>query len=477
MQKQKQKQKQKRRFTKRKRKAGVLGANAIPFLLKEKLSQVHNATYGQEYYNSALVDNILSHLPIQGVNEAITEHIIKNPVPFPTWSRANYSYPFQPGTQAPGISRRAYELQYPLIAKMPDLEETYLIDTIYGLKNDAEIKEYPPKFIKILLGNFLAFSKKRRASSYDNYILSRIPNYELQRILTTNKFFIIDVDFLIKKFNLTTTKLTSRGTYSGTYRHKNKPRLQDNRNLTKKYKSYSAYISKKITDIIFDHLLVSYQAYWAIKHTIKIIIGHIKTLHGRQPGYSLIYCRGRNIGDRVTDTSIDGETIPFREVWHDTVVGKAKHNRIKYESAVTERELPWSMETPETTNISPFDVLEYYILILNKELRHLANYKISIVELLITSVNKHLYYIKGRMTELYGCFDNENPPLSYTGFEDMNFAVFEIIIQPFKDAHSLKLRPNSAIPDANIINIILILLILVLYYYYNINIITIILIL
>ena len=434
-------QKQKRRFTKRKNKAQARGANEIPFLLKQKLSQVHNATYGQEYYNSGLVDSILSRLPIEGVNEAITEDIIKNPVPFPfpNWSRANYSYPFQPGTGAPGMSRRSYEFNYPLIAKMPELEETDLIDTIYGLKNDAEIKEYPSNFIKILLGNFLAFSKKRRASSYDNYILSRIPNYELQRILTTNKFFIIDVDFLIKKFNLTTTKLTNRTTYSGTYRHKNKPRLQDNRSKSKKYKSYSAYISKKITDIIFDHLLASYQAYWAIKHTIKIIIAHIKTLHGRQPGFSRIYCRGRNIGDRVTDTNINGETKPFREVWHDTAVGKAKHRRIRFGDAVTEEELPWSMETPETTNISPFDVLAYYILILNKELDHLANYKISIVESLITSVNKHLHYIENRMADLYGCFDAENPPLSFTGVDDINFAVFEIIIPPFKEAQSLKL--------------------------------------
>ena len=392
-------QKQKRRFTKRKNKALARGA----------------------------------------VNGDITEDIIKNPVPFPNWSRANYSYPFQDGIQTPGMSRRGYEFNYPLIAKMPDLEETYLIDTIYGLKNDAEIKEYPPKFIKILLGNFLAFSKKRRALSYDNYILSRIPNHELQSILTTNKFFIIDVDFLIKKFNLTGTKLTSSGTYSGTYRHKNKPRLQDNRSKSKKYKSYSAYISKKITDIIFDHLLACYQAYWAIKHTIKIIIDHIKTLNGRQPGYSRIYCRGRDIGGSVTETNINGETIPFREVWHATAVGKAKHKRIRFGDAVTEQELPWSRETPETTNISPFDVLEYYILILNKELDHLANYKISIVESLITSVNKHLHYIKGRMVDLYGCFDNEDPPLSYTGFDDIKFAVFEIIIPPFKEAQSLKL--------------------------------------
>ena len=393
-----------KRYTKRKRKAGVRRANEIPFLLKEKLSQVHDATYGQEYYNSGIVDNILSHLPIQGVNEAITEHIIKNPVP-----------------------------------------------TIYGLKNDAQIKEYPHKFIKILLGNFLAFSKKRRAPSYDNYILSRIPKYELQSILTTNKFFIIDVDFLIKKFNLTETKLTSRTTYSGTYRHKNKPRLQDNRSKSKKYKSYSAYISKKITDIIFDHLLASYQAYWAIKHTIKIIIDHLKTLNGRQPGYSLIYCSGRDIGGRVTDTNINGEIIPFREVWHATAVGKAKHERIKKESAVTEDELPWSRETPETTNISPFEVLEYYILVLNKELVHLAKYKISIVETLITSVNKHLHYIEGRMTELYGCFDDENPPLSYTGYSDINFAVFKIVPVPFSlyETKSLTLKQNSVTHNAS----------------------------
>ena len=447
-----------KRFTKRKTKAGVLGANTIPFLLKKKLSEVH----GQEYTNSRLVDNILSHLPKHSVNEAITKHIIQNPVPFPTWSRANYSYPFQPGTEAPGLSRRAYEYQYPLISKMPDLEETDLIDTIYGLKNDAEIKEYPPKFIKILLGNFLAFSKKKRAPSDDNYILSRIPDYELQSILTTNRFFIIDVDFLIKKFNLTSTKLTSRGTYSGTYRHKNKPRLQDyyivnhtpitNRSKKKKYKSYSAYISKKITDIIFDHLLASYQAYWAIKHTIKIIIAHIKTLHGRQPGYSRMYCRGRDIGHLVTDTNLNGETKPFREVWHATAVGRAKHKRIRFGDAVTEQELPWSRETPETTNISPFEVLEYYILVLNRELDHLAKYKISIVESLITSVNKHLHYIKHRMADLYGCFDDEKPPLSYTGFDDLQFSVFEIVPVRFSyyETKSLRVRSNSAIPDATI---------------------------
>ena len=455
-----------KRYTKRKNKALARGINEIPFLLKKKLSQVHNTTHGQEYTNSSIVDKILSHLPIQSVKEAITtEHRIQNPQPFsfPTWPMANYSYPFQPGTQAPGsMSRRSYEFNFPLIAKMPDLEETSLIDKIYGLKNDAEIKEYPSNFIRILLGNFLAFSKKRRAPSDDNYILSRIPNYELQRILTTNKFFIIDVDFLIKKFNLTTTKLTRRTTYSGTYRHKNKPRLQDyyivnytpitNRSKSKKYKSYSAYISKKITDIIFDHLLASYQAYWAIKHTIKIIIAHIKTLRGRQPGYSRKDCRGRNIGSIVTDTNINGETKPFREVWHATAVGRAKHKRIRVGDAVTEQEFPWSRETPETTNISPFDVLEYYILILNKELDHLANYKISIVESLITSVNVYLHYIKNRMADLYGCFDDEQPPLSYTCFDDLQFSVFEIVPVPFSvyRTNSLRLRSNSIAHNATI---------------------------
>jgi len=260
---------------------------------------------------------------------------------------------------------------------------------------------------------------------------------------------------LIKEFNLTGTKLTSRGTYSGTYRHKNKPRSQDNRSKSKKYKSYSAYISKKIKDIIFDHLLASYQAYWAIKHSIKIIIKHIKTLNGRQPGYSHIYCTGRDIGGRVTDTNINGETIPFREVWHASALGKAKHERIKKESAVTEEELPWSRETPETTNIGPFDVLTYYILVLNKELEHLAKYKISIVKSLITSVNVYLHYIEDRMIELYGCFDDEMPPLSFTGYNDNRFASFKIVPVPFsfnetKSTKSLRLRlrSNSIAPNA-----------------------------
>ena len=110
------------------------------------------------------------------------------------------------------------------------------------------------------------------------------------------------------------------------------------------------------------------------------------------------------------------------------------------------------METPETTNISPFEVLEYYILVLNKELDHLAKYKISIVETLITSVNKHLHYIEGKMTELYGCFDDENPPLSFTGYSDINFAVFKIVPVPFSlyETKSLRLRSNSIAHNASI---------------------------
>jgi len=93
--------------------------------------------------------------------------------------------------------------------------------------------------------------------------------------------------------------------------------------------------------------------------------------------------------------------------------------------------LPWSRETPETTNIGPFDVLTYYILVLNKELEHLAKYKISIVEPLITSVNVDLHYIEDRMIELYGCFDDEMPPLSFTGYNDNRFASFRIVPVPF----------------------------------------------
>ena len=56
------------------------------------------------------------------------------------------------------------------------------------------------------------------------------------------------------------------------------------------------------------------------------------------------------------------------------------------------------------------------------------------------------------MADLYGCFDAENPPLSFTGVDDINFAVFEIVPVPFSvyRTNSLNLRSNSAIPDATI---------------------------
>jgi hypothetical protein len=41
-------------------------------------------------------------------------------------------------------------------------QETDLIDTIYSLKNAAEVQEYPYKFLQTLFANFLKFSKKKK---------------------------------------------------------------------------------------------------------------------------------------------------------------------------------------------------------------------------------------------------------------------------------------------------------------------------
>jgi hypothetical protein len=35
------------------------------------------------------------------------------------------------------------------------------------------------------------------------------------------------------------------------------------------------------------------------------------------------------------------------------------------------------------------------------------------------------------MIELYGCFDDEMPPLSFTGYNDNRFASFRIVPVPF----------------------------------------------
>ena len=144
---------------------------------------------------------------------------------------ASYNYPFKKSIP------RGYQYNYPLV-KLLGARETALVDTIYSIKNEAELKDYPYNFLKTELANFLASSKEKRGSDTDQSspILLNMDDAELQKIFTTDTFFIIDYDHLIKRFKLTGDKLTSRARHSGTYRNKNRSRLADSSSKRKSYK-------------------------------------------------------------------------------------------------------------------------------------------------------------------------------------------------------------------------------------------------
>jgi hypothetical protein len=314
-----------------------------------------------------------------------------------------YNYPFQQGVP------RGYEYNYPLVKVMGSLRETDLVDRIYSLKRDAELQDYPKHFLQTLFANFLKITKKRRNN---DYILSRIPDYELQQVLTTRKFFIIDFDFLSNALELTGQKLTTRGSYSGTSNY-TKGITSVNASKTKKFKSYNAFITKKLKNIIFDPLINAYKAYWAIKHTTKIMINYYSTLSGRQPD-PRPYPNIRHFPIEHDEPNMKGELQRFRDVWHHTEVGKQKYKNELWDFAHSNYYLEQPddvylqqpgdepLNIPEVTNVHVYDVLTYYILELNRMLEYLATYRISVVRELLDAINDDLAYITNKIHTLYG---------------------------------------------------------------------------
>lgn len=304
-----------------------------------------------------------------------------------------YYYPSQ------GSTSRGYEYNYPLVKVMGDLTEFDLVDRIYTFKKDLELQEYPKHFLQTLFANFLKITKKRRNN---DYILSRIPDYELQQVLTTRKFFIIDFDFLSNALELTGQKLTTRGSYSGTSNY-TKGITSVNASKTKKFKSYNAFITKKLKNIIFDPLINAYKAYWAIKHTTKIMITYYNTLSGRQPD-PRPYPNIRHFPIEHDEPNLRGELERFRDVWHHTEVGKQKYKNALWDFAHDYQEEPEDepLNIPEVTNVHVYDVLTYYILELNRMLEYLATYRISVVRELLDAINDDLAYITNKIHTLYG---------------------------------------------------------------------------
>ena len=383
--------KQKKHLTRKKTKARGK-ADIVPFLLKQKLGNLSNTQ------KQATLKNILSNLPKQGVEDAITEQelaikeLAEKPRPYQIIPLAAYNYPFQ------RTIPRGYEYNYPLIKLMDNQQETDLVDRIYSLTRNAEL---PSNFLKTLFANFLKLTKKRRKDG-DDYILSRIPDYELQQVLTSNKFFIIDFDFLSNVLEISGPKLTTRGSYSGTSKY-TKGNASVNARKIKKFKSYNEYIIKKIKNTIFDPLINAYRAYWAIKYSSKIMITYYSTLSGLQPDLPPSpYINDFPIED--TKPNFRGELRRFKDVWHHTEVGEQK-----YKNALTDFAGYYEVQpedrpryTPEVTNVHVHDVLTYYILELNRMLEYLANYRISIVRELLDAINSDMLYIDNKIDNLYG---------------------------------------------------------------------------
>lgn len=277
---------------------------------------------------------------------------------------------------------------------------------------------------------------------------------ELQKLFTTDTFFIIDYDHLIKRFKLTGDKLTSKTKHSGTYRKKDRSRLADISSKRKSYKSYNAYISNKFTDIIGDHLLPSYDSYLVITEMIRIIINYLRTLRVRQRFRGSVqlqpqYYTDINIPDDAIDINghkINEHKLPFREVWHNTILGYTKYQNILYDEDLSEKELPWETLSPLRTNIGPFDVLLYYILELNKQLEFLSIYRISINRALLDAINKDLSLIAHKMIELYELYE-PGMQLQYTD-DDKKRPRFKIEIPPLTIHQSARLASNSIRPNS-----------------------------
>ena len=383
--------KQKKHLTRKKTKARGK-ADIVPFLLKQKLGNLSNTQ------KQATLKNILSNLPKQGVEDAIREQelaikeLAEKPRPYQIIPLATYNYPFQ--REIP----RGYEYNYPLIKLMDTQQETDLVDRIYSLRRNAEL---PSNFLKTLFANFLKLTKKRRKDG-DDYILSRIPEYELQQVLTTNKFFIIDFDFLSNVLEISGPKLTTRGSYSGTSKY-TKGNASVNAYKIKKFKSYNEYIIKKIKNTIFDPLINAYRAYWAIKYSSKIMITYYSTLSGLQPDLPPSpYINDFPIED--TKPNFRGELRRFKDVWHHTEVGEQKYNNALTDFAGYYEAQPEDKPryTPEVTNVHVHDVLTYYILELNRMLEYLANYRISVLRELLDAINSDMLYIDNKIDNLYG---------------------------------------------------------------------------
>jgi hypothetical protein len=211
---------------------------------------------------------------------------------------------------------------------------------------------------------------------------------------------------LSNALELSEQKLTNRGSYSGTSNY-SKGVASVDASKTKKFKSFNAFITKKIKNIIFDPLIIAYKAYWAIKHTTKIMIDYYSIVSARKIRpvfYRTTYATNiRHFPIEHDEPNLRGELQRFRDVWHNTEVGQQKYKNelwdfARYYDAEPEDK---PLYTPEVTNVHVYDVLTYYILELNRSLEYLATYRISVLRELLDAINSDLAHITNKIRTLY----------------------------------------------------------------------------
>jgi hypothetical protein len=103
------------------------------------------------------------------------------------------------------------------------------------------------------------------------------------------------------------------------------------------------------------------------------------------------------------EPNLKGELQRFRDVWHNTEVGQQKYKNelwdfARYYDADPEDK---PLNTPEVTNVHVWDVLNYYILELNRSLEYLATYRISVLRELLEAINDDLAHIDNKFDTLY----------------------------------------------------------------------------
>jgi hypothetical protein len=232
-----------------------------------------------------------------------------------------------------------------------DIWEPDLFAAIYNAKQDMEYSE-ALDFIKTIMRDYV----EQREGRVSDRIMENIGINKFKTDLLANTFFVIDYDFLMKKF-----KLNRDG---------------------------SPTKALKINALINDVLLPSYKSVICIQDVLKVLINLL--LHARsglgattqKPVTSVLHIIIEE--NLIEEVANEDDTVTFNEYWENDECAK---------------------NIPETITITPLMVLEYYVHKLNKLIAKLHYYKSSINNSLITPINQGLQSLNNSLKLIY----NYNP--------------------------------------------------------------------